>query len=189
MNNTLELRKALPGLVMKYDVRSFFDAACGSFVWMCEGLKDIQKLRPDLDFHASDIVPHVIEANVKKFPDVSFSVHDMVHDPLPRSYDVIMARDVFFHLTYSNIMCAVKRFQDSGSRYLLTTTCLAQSFPGLSNVDMSRAGGWRRIFLQESPFKFGEPLEWIDEQYAGKPLHRMMGLWDLKSLPRFECNE
>ena len=49
-------------------------------------------------------------------------MHDIVSEPLPESYDLVISRHTTIHLKNGDVKKAVKNFINSGSKYLLTTT-------------------------------------------------------------------
>ena len=49
-------------------------------------------------------------------------MHDIVSEPLPASYDLIISRHTTIHLKNGDVNRAFENFVNSGSKYLLTTT-------------------------------------------------------------------
>lgn len=91
---TQKIRKALPGLFLKYGVRSVLDVPCGDFFWFKE-------MKLDLDSYiGGDIVVPLIESLAAKYtsPIRSFRVMDLTKDALP-DCDLILVRDCFIHLS------------------------------------------------------------------------------------------
>ena len=86
-------------------IKRFVDAPCGDFNWMRLVVKEIE-----LDYTGLDIVPSVIETNVKKFSDVNtnFAVLNICEDDIP-ACDMIMVRDCLFHLSFEDINKFLKK--------------------------------------------------------------------------------
>jgi len=173
---TESMRAELPEIFEKYDIRSIIDAGCGDFTWMKEvPLKGI-------DYTGLDVVDSVIEANQAKYGEAGkrFEKADLTADTLPKA-DLVIARDVLFHLPLNLGMAAVKNFQKSGSKYLLSTTHRDNPV----NKDVA-TGGFRLINLEEDPFSLPPALEYIPDRGEeghypeGHPQHhRNLGLWAL----------
>ena len=189
LEGTAGVRAALPGIVQAYNITSFLDAPCGAFHWMRVLLPEMKQVHSQLQYEGADIVPSVIDRNRRNYPDVSFFLHDIVHNDLPKSYDLIMTRDVFFHLHSKSIMCTLAHFQASLSTYLLTNTdpntdnTNTETWRPSNNATLD-AGAYRQINLQRPPYNFPEPLTFVPEDTAGRGL----GLWRLDSIPMFRCS-
>jgi Methyltransferase domain len=69
-----------------------------------------------------DIVKEMIAANKKDFErgNVSFLELDMIRDDLP-SVDLILCREVLFHLSFQDLCAAIVNFKKSKSKYLRAT--------------------------------------------------------------------
>jgi len=82
---------------------------------------------------------------------------DLTKSELP-CVDLILARDVFVHMSYDMIVSALENIIKSGSKYLLTT-----SFTGLIDNRDIQSGGWRCLNLLVEPFRF-RPVYLINEE-------------------------
>jgi SAM-dependent methyltransferase len=168
---TERIRKAIPGLFMKYEVRSVLDIPCGDFFWFKE-------MKLDLDrYIGGDIVAPLIASVAKKYtsPTHSFRVMDLTKDPLP-DCDLILVRDCFIHLSFESIFAALGNIARSKIRYLLTT----HSADVAANVNIA-AGSARGLNLCGAPFNFPAPLDLIDD-YAKGLAPRQLGLWRIDDL-------
>ena len=186
-----EVRSCLTDVIRRRKISSILDAPCGSFNWQPLFLRDISQSRNiSIRYHGVDIVSHVIaanKANHNKVPNITFDVADITLATFS-SFDLIIARDVFLHLSYDKIFCALNAFSRSNSSYLLTTT-----FPDLDNykarpgrVDHIRgrplnAGGYRSVNMQAAPLLLPQPVEFCREN----KFTRSLGLWKLP-LPIFK---
>ena len=167
---TALLRAALPGLLAKYEIKSFLDLPCGDAYWIS------QALPKDITYTGGDIVSALIEKARKEKGDFGqFKVLDLVEDDLPLA-DVVMVRDCFIHLPNAMVLKAIANVKRSGARYLLTTT-----YPGQAdNIDIE-IGGFRPVDLQRPPFNLPPPLTIILET-EGVSSGKSMALWDVSVL-------
>ena len=153
MDSTENIRKELPKIWEKYNIKSVLDAPCGDYNWMKNVKKD------GITYVGVDIVPKIIEENNKKYKNdnTQFRELNIIKDKLPKS-DMIICRDCLQHLSYEDAKKAVKSFKDSGSIYLLVT-----NYPWtLENWDI-KEGDFRPLNLCEKPFNFPECIEKIKE--------------------------
>jgi hypothetical protein len=93
---------------------------------------------------------------------------------------LILCRDCFIHLSHRDILSAIRNFQLSGSKYLLTTT-----FPGIDENKNIVTGRMRPINLQRPPFNFPLPILLINEQCTegeGRFADKTLGLWEIKKI-------
>jgi SAM-dependent methyltransferase len=171
---TAALRAALPDLFQQLEVTSILDAPCGDFNWM-------QHVpRQGITYTGMDIVPELIEGNQQRYasPAVQFRVGDITQDPLP-SVDLIISRDCLVHLSWQDACRALHQFQQSGSRYLLTTT-----YPGTSINRDAPTGSWKPLNLCQPPFNLANPLLLLPDPSddTGANPDKSMGLWELPTL-------
>lgn len=164
---TTSIRERLPDLLHRYEVTSVLDAGCGDFNWMSRvDLKGV-------DYVGVEIVVDLVEENRRRHGTEGrrFECLDVVHDLLPRC-DLVLCRDVLYHLSHRDILAAIANFSRSGATYLLTTT-----YPETTrNVDIV-TGAFHRLNLQLPPFSFPPPLETLEDSYS-----EVMGLWRLADL-------
>jgi SAM-dependent methyltransferase len=170
MAQTRVVREALPRLLSTLGCRSMLDAPCGDFNWL-------SRVPLDVHYIGCDVVERVIAENNARYASsrVKFVHADITSSALPR-VDLILCRDGLVHFSYADIYLALRRFLDSGARYLLTTT-----FPGRDNRDI-HTGDWRPIDFERVPFRFPPPVEIITEEcteFDGAYRDKSLGLWDL----------
>ncbi|MBL4774797.1 MAG: class I SAM-dependent methyltransferase [Mariprofundus sp.] len=175
LEQTVEVRKHLPGLFKEMGVQSILDIPCGDWHWM----KDVDI---DVIYTGADIVPEMIQRNKESYESewCHFDVLDMTRDQLPE-VDLIFSRDVLVHLSYEDIIAAISNMKSSGATYLLTTTFIDRA----SNFDIP-TGHWRPINLQKAPFNFPAPIKIIDEKCTegdGSWGDKSLALWKLSDLP------
>lgn len=168
---TEKIRQAIPGLLLKYGVRSVLDIPCGDFFWFKE-------MKLDLDSYiGGDIVVPLIASMAEKYTSSirSFRVMDLTKDVLP-DCDLILVRDCFIHLSYESIFAALKNIGRSKIRYVLTTHHAAVA----ANVDLGM-GNCRALNLCAPPFNFPPAVELIDDYAKGTTPHQL-GLWRVNDL-------
>jgi SAM-dependent methyltransferase len=171
---TAPLRAALPDLFQQFGIRSILDAPCGDFNWM-------QHVPlAGIAYTGMDIVPDLIDRNQQRYatPSIQFSVGDITKDVLP-PVDLIVSRDCLVHLSLQDACRALHQFQQSGSRYLLTTT-----YPHTSINRDAPTGSWKPLNLCQPPFNFPDPLRLLPDPSddTGANLDKSMGLWNLQTL-------
>ena len=104
---------------------------------------------------------------------------DLIKDALPDA-DILHCRDCLVHLSYSDILEAIKNIKRSNISYLLTTT--------FSECEMNQdivTGDWRIINLEKAPFNFPTPLKLINEKCTegdGTYADKCLGLWKISDL-------
>jgi len=176
MEQTAALREALPVLLHALQVRTMIDAPCGDFFWMQHANLGIEQ------YIGIDIVEALIERNRSQFAGErrEFRCLNLIDDPLPRA-DLIFCRDCLVHLNHAQARKALRNFQRSGAKYLLTTTFTARE----RNVDLGARGMWRALNLERAPFNLPRPLRLIDERCTeggGAYTDKCLGLWPLQDL-------
>jgi hypothetical protein len=175
---TANIRARLPDLLQTLNIASIVDAPCGDFNWM--------RYVPfkEITYTGIDVVPAIIEQNQQRYStnQTQFLVGDITKNRLPTA-DLIICRDCFVHLSFWDISCALKQFQQSGAHYLLTTT-----YPTTAVNHNSPTGSWRALNLQQAPFNFPAPLELLADPSddTQKNPDKSLGLWKLNDLPRIK---
>jgi hypothetical protein len=173
---TENIRRAIPGVLARYEVRSLLDIPCGDFFWFKEMELDLDR------YMGGDIVEPLIASVAAKYtsPKRSFRVMDLTKDALPEC-DLILVRDCFIHLSFEMIFAALGKITESTIRYLLTT-----HHPDVAvNIDIE-TGSFHAINLCAPPFNFPPPIELIDD-YAKGIMPHQLALWridDLRSAAR-----
>jgi hypothetical protein len=172
---TATIRRAMPDLLRRLEVRSILDVPCGDGNWM-------QHVDLGLSTYVgADIVPEIVTGNRARFGtgDRQFVLIDMTRDPIP-PVDLILCRDGLVHLSFDDAVRAVANFCRSGSTYILTTT-----FPRHQTNAPIRTGQWRPLNLEKSPFCLPRPLEVINEDCTegdGQFADKSLGLWRIEDL-------
>jgi hypothetical protein len=169
---TVRLAAGFDAAVKELGVKSICDVACGDFRWLS------RTASASLVLSASDVVPSIVDRNRQLYPSVNFAVRDVCSDPIPRC-DLVLARDVFVHLSFDAISRAIRNVKKSGARYLATTT-----FINRENRDI-KTGEWRPLCLFAPPFCWPPPSVLVSERCTEKFPHfvdKSLGIWDLSSI-------
>lgn len=174
LDETAELRAALPEIVHQWSVASVLDIPCGDFAWM-------RHLDLDVDYTGADIVSELVEANQKRYAGATrrFVVLDATSDVLPR-VDLIICRDLLIHLSTRDCFSVLKNLVSSGSRLLLTS-----HFENRSSNPEIVSGDFRPVNLSRPPFNLPPPIRIINERSNlgnGEFSDRSMGMWELKAI-------
>ncbi len=163
---TVALRRTLPEMLARLEVRSLLDAGCGDLNW-------IESCLAGLDLYLGiDISPAVIAWNTRLYgrrKGVFFNTGDVVSDALPQ-VDAIICRHVLTHLPNQDAEAALENMRRSGATYLLATC--HQNAP---NTDVE-SGKWRALDLRVEPFRLPAPLHVIEDG-AGVSLC----VWDMRA--------
>jgi hypothetical protein len=173
MDATTVLRTELPRLLKKLGVASLLDAPCGDAGWINHADLDVR-------YTGVDIVPSLIEvlqARVAAGEIVGeYRLADITGDSLPRC-DAILSRDALVHLSFANIERAVANFRASGATWLIATT-----FPDWQANQDCEDGDWRALNFEREPFKWGPPVELVNEnctEAGGGWRDKSLGVWRL----------
>jgi hypothetical protein len=145
----VNFREAFPSILDKYDIKSVNDAGCGQ-MWV----KEVCNCK----YTGFDIV----QRNGAVLLDITT-------ETMPKA-DLIVCRDVLFHLSNAHVKDAIDRFKKS-AKYLLATSCYdePEERPVFENAIINAR-------LDLVPF-LGEPLEKIEEPFD----KRFLGLWSLQT--------
>lgn len=171
MQQTAEVRRALPQLLRELDVSLMLDVPCGDLHWMSH-------VELPCGYIGADVVEDIVLSNLERHasPRRKFMRLDARVDPLPL-VDLILCRDMLVHFPLGDVSQTLRNMRDSGATWLLTTT-----FPlRTTNPDIT-LGEWRPLNLEAPPFNLPRPMMVINENcteggalYADKSL----ALWRL----------
>jgi|CXWL01.1.fsa_nt_gi hypothetical protein len=165
---TESLRKELPELLLHLKIKKLLDAPCGDYNWMSKTRLN------DIDYTGADIVPYLIEKNIKSYPGVKFIIADITKDKLP-SADAILCRDCFIHLQNRQIIKAIRNFKKAGIKYIITNT-----YPVDKNMEII-TGHYRPVNMEIKPFYLPPPIQKINDFIEDEPT-RYLGLWLLDDI-------
>jgi hypothetical protein len=176
LSDTVMIRKALPYIWKKYNIKTFLDVPCGDFNWM----KEVDKT--GIEYIGGDIVDGIVASNNKlyKTERIEFRKLDITKDAIPK-VDMIFCRDCLVHLSFENINKALRNFAQSGCKYLMLT-----SYPlTIKNYDIPD-GRFREINLFKAPFNL--PKRHLHKVKEKSPrfseIDRTMYLWDIGDIAK-----
>ena len=177
LQETVHIRRELPLLLERFNIKSMLDIPCGDFNWMQH--VDLGSTQ----YIGADIVPVMIEDNKKRFPLVDFRTLNLLTDELPK-VDLVLCRDCLFHMSFANVHRALANIQRSGAKYVLTTSYTWKAFPNTDGVnDAIKRVQWTRLNLFLPPFNFPPPIDFIFEGNVEDPTtsDRALFLWLLNN--------
>ncbi|MDH5530817.1 MAG: hypothetical protein OEY05_12340 [Paracoccaceae bacterium] len=181
LRRTRRLRKALPGFLRRYGVKTFIDAPCGDWTFM--QAVDLSMLT---SYIGCDISHALLDANQAEFgtDTTTFRFLDITCDPLPKG-DMLMCRECLIHLRDVNRWAFFENFAASQIDWLLLTIDYVSG-----NIPLTADGGHQNFNPMQAPFNLPDPIEIIpesddavDPNQLGDPnvgpwkRKRAMGLW------------
>ena len=172
LSRTIELRKQLPLLVQRFDIRTLLDIPCGDFYWMKE-------TRLELDAYiGADIVDSLVENNVRKFSTIKqqFRKLNLLNDKLPTA-DALLCRECLVHFSFRDIDQAIENIMQSNCGLLLTT-----SFPDIKHNEDILTGKHRPLNFRQPPFNWPTPKAELVESYCNRRGRKILAVWNIADL-------
>jgi len=168
---TKSIRTALPELLDTLNCSTLLDLGCGDFNWMKE-------VPLACNYIGADIVDEIITRNIENFSrnDRTFIVLDGTASELPLEADVVLCREVLFHLSNKDIVALLSNLKRSNAKFLICTNIESVKH----NTDIF-TGGFRQIDLRLPPFCFPEPTTTIPDQ--GVSANRYLCVWRVSDIP------
>ena len=167
LKNTKSLRKRLPLLCKKFNIKSILDVPCGDFNWM----KNFLKKKNNIEYMGGDIVKEIITNNNKlyKKKNISFKQINILKDRLPK-YDLMICRACLMHFSNEDIFKFFINFSNSSIKYLLTTNHLEHKKGKLKNIKNKDiiTGGFRELDLLSKPFNLKKKVLYTIDDYEFK---------------------
>lgn len=171
---TVAIRTVVLELLAQFGINSILDAPCGDFNWMRHIPLN------GITYTGIDVVSEMIEKNQVNYGNatIQFMTGDITKDSLPQA-DLIICRDCLVHLPLRDGCLALRQFQQSGSRYLLTTT-----YPATTQNRDAAVGSWKPLNLCLPPFSLPTPLMIFSDPSddTGANPDKSIGLWDLQKM-------
>jgi len=125
IENTQEASDFIFDIVKKYKIKSLLDLGCGDWNWFYLLIERIRKEEGGSGFRyiGWDAHPDLVSELNAKFSDdnTSFHLSDIVTEEYP-SVDLILCRDVLFHMKPAVINNVLDKVYQSQANYLITTT-------------------------------------------------------------------
>jgi SAM-dependent methyltransferase len=170
----------LDEIVMEYKVASILDLGCGDWSWMQHAS---WRTLPGICYEGWESHQGLVEHLTSEFGNESivFRVADLTTEPLPRT-DLVVCRDVLFHLRIESAKLVIARLQANGC-LLLTTSFLEEE----TNADLHHYlpidnWGFYRINLDVAPFNLAaNRIRAVEEpQCAHRGSRRSACLYNLR---------
>jgi len=174
---TRNLRNQLKSIIRDYEVSSILDIACGDCNWIKEFFN-----QDGLKYVGIDIVKPLIARNESLFRShqVKFLNLDVTNSEIPFA-DLVICRDLLFHLPNKEILKVLRKVVNSSSKYLLITTHPRNPLDDFNNVDIP-GGDFRRIDLFAKPFFLPQSKILSFEDWMPPDPPRLMVLFEIKVL-------
>jgi 2-polyprenyl-3-methyl-5-hydroxy-6-metoxy-1,4-benzoquinol methylase len=170
---TLRVVEPLQKVLGELQCKCLVDIGCGDFNWMRHVVANAT-----FRYVGCDIAKIVVEENRKKYQNelVGFQHLNACEQPVPAG-DVVICREVLFHLSFEDIARVIENVRSSSSaKYFLTT--LDRSIWFNSNIT---SGDFRNINLLIRPFRLPEPIMTIADD--GIRPGRVLAVWRTDQLP------
>lgn len=161
---------ALSSFLKDRGCKRLVDIGCGDFNWM-------QNVAGDFEYLGIDIVPSLIASNNAAYGNDKrrFVCMDATKHPIEPWGDVLICREVLFHLSLNNAKALLYHIKSAGFRDVLLTTDNSMWF----NSDI-RDGDFRRINLMRSPFSLPPPRMVFKDDMVSDG--RVLALWSASVL-------
>lgn len=151
LENSESFVKFLDNFCESHKIGSIVDVGCGDMTWM-----HTTKSFSICNYTGIDIVPSLIESHRSKYPKQTFLNLNAITEELP-SGDVVIVRDVLFHLYHDDIRKLLQNIRGKYKYYLLT------SCDNISNVDVLDMYHYHMVNLTIQPFNIHKYMVSIDE--------------------------
>ncbi|KAJ3340796.1 hypothetical protein HDU93_006284 [Gonapodya sp. JEL0774] len=197
---TANARRFISAVLRTFNLKKILDSPCGDCHWQW-AIPEIHS--GAVEYTGVDIVESVILRDTTKhiaFPNIRFAAMDMVSrddvfkpkavagskEPKPL-WEVINCRDAIQHINIKDGVKAVKNFEASGAKYLVTGW-YSGGVPNQDVVGQINPGNFYSVDPMLPPFNFPRPLFWTldgwnyDLDGKGKKNMKMIGVWKLPAL-------
>jgi hypothetical protein len=148
------------------------DCPCGDWLWM-------QKVDlTGIQYFGADITNVTVQKNAECFGSSNVHFHRFdLSCMVPPPVDLLLVRDVLFHLPEPTILKVLSNINQSGARYLATTTfskgqgvwrvdAYTETLKTRKKKGQDQYIGFNELNLYEAPFYFPTPLYKADEVAA-----------------------
>ena len=108
-----------------------------------------------------DIVDKIINFNNINYKnnEVSFKTSDILLEDLPKSYDLVIVRDLFIHLKNDEILKIIEKINNTSIKFLAVTSYHTTEV----NIHPNRFGHHRYINMELDPFYLDRPFKIFDD--------------------------
>jgi 2-polyprenyl-3-methyl-5-hydroxy-6-metoxy-1,4-benzoquinol methylase len=174
LKSTRKFLSVLEKFVKENNIKTIIDIGCGDFNWM----KNFDFSLID-KYVGVDIVKSLIESNNLNFNNDKISfIHGNIIEYKIERYDLVICKDVLFHLSFDDALNVIENIKLSNSDVLVSTT-----FYDFDNFNI-KSGDWRPINLETHPFNFKNYIELyknIEDRNDGF-VNKSAGFWKINEL-------
>jgi len=153
IESTIKIREEIPKIIKKYKIKNILDLPCGDFYWFANMINELE-----IKYQGGDIVSEIIKANNLRYKkkNIKFTKIDITCDKIPEA-DLLICRDLIFHLSYSDINKLFLNLKKSNIKYILVSWHDLEKH----NIDNKniKTGSFRFIDLFKDPFSFEKNFE------------------------------
>lgn len=126
-----------------------------------------------------DIVQEIVDNNNRLYSkaNIRFAQHDIISN-IPPVADLVICRDLLFHLTNDQQVAVINNFRAANIRYIITTTYpWVTANNDLTKEEKAAQWGFRQINVELAPINLGNPIDILKEnQYCQNRNQRMYRL-------------
>jgi hypothetical protein len=170
MANTQGIRKVLPEVIEKYNIKTLFDAPTGDRNWIKTIDFDSLGCEYSGGEYVADIVADINLPSVTQFD---------VRSDTPPDVDLWLCRDLLFHFSDADVDATLENMVDNSNiKYLLVTSHDVSARHNSLNKSI-QTGDFRALVLEDEGWLgLGEPLEVFDDP-SDSPIEKIVLLFDL----------
>ena len=162
LKNSKNLRNELKKIIKKYKITSITDAPCGDCNWI-KSIFNNYKIK----YLGLDIVSELIKKNKKKYrrKNLNFKFLDLTKKKIP-SADLVICRDLLFHLSFKDGKKFLKNLSQSKYKYLLITSHSNGFDNNFDNLKDIVSGDFRKINIFKKPYNFNHNYELLIKDFC-----------------------
>ena len=171
LNICEKLIKDLHFFIDKHKIKSILDLACGDFNWM----NKLTKLNNQItSYYGLEIVDEIVKKNIISYSNekIKFSRSDVVHDDMPKNFDLVIIRDFFIHISNKDINEIINKVRKSNIKYIVISTLSTIE----KNNDLKAFGHHRDINIEKKPFNLINPYLRL------KDYNRDLNIYDMRMI-------
>ncbi len=143
--------------IKENNITSILDLGCGDWNWM----KRLNPLFDDVTYEGWDAGQAIIDLNTERYSDTNITFHrkDIITEDYP-DVDLIVCRDVLFHLPIEHGSEVVEKIKNSSAKYLISTSFndVEQNVMEEKNINGIAGFNFYRINLLTEPFSLGDTI-------------------------------
>lgn len=154
-STTIDLIKST---ISENNLSSVLDLGCGDWNWM----KTTKSVFDDVTYEGWDASQSIVDLNTEDHSDknINFYWKDIITDTYPQ-VDLIVCRDVLFHLPIEDGLTVLNKIRSSGAKYLISTSYNMVDENVIMTESLDNVAGFcfYKINLLIEPFNMKECLK------------------------------